>query len=311
MARKIAAVFASLLVLLLAAAGGFYLYLRSSLPQIQGETALPGLSARAEIKRDSNGIAYIGARSTGDAWFALGFAHAQDRLFQMDFQRRLGSGRLSEVMGDRTIGLDRFMRTLGLYRVAEENLKHLSEETREALESYAAGVNAFLSRRPGALPPEFALLRYKPERWKPADSIVWGRLMALTLGDNMRHEILRARLAKRVTPQQLNDLYPGGSRRDAPATLADAGMLENIWAALPLDNIGVGASNEWALSGAHSATGNQSAARSRHEEDARRSVLDLHVVRDGMSLGQREGDHVLLGIPKSLLDGERRVPCLA
>ncbi len=264
MVRKIAAVLASLFVLLLAAAGGFYLYLRSSLPQIDGEIALPGLNARAEIKRDANGIAYIGARSAGDAWLALGFAHAQDRLFQMDFQRRLGAGRLSEVMGERTVGLDRFMRTLGLYRVAEENVKHLSEETREALESYAAGVNAFLSRRPGALPPEFALLRYKPERWKPADSIVWGRLMALTLSDNMRHEILRARLAKHVTPQQLNDLYPGGPRRDAPVTLAGTQLLETMWASLPIGMLGAGASNEWALSGAHSASGKPIVANDPH-----------------------------------------------
>jgi penicillin amidase len=264
MVRKFAAVLVSLLLLLLAAAGVFYLYLRSSLPQLDGETALPGLLAKAEIRRDANGVAYIAARSAGDAWFALGFAHAQDRLFQMDFQRRLGAGRLSEAMGSRTLVLDRFMRTLGLYRVAEENLKHLSEETREALESYAAGVNAYLSNRPGALPPEFTLLGYKPERWKPADTVVWGRLMALTLGDNMRHEILRARLAKRVTPQQLNDLYPGGQRRDAPTTLAAAGLLETLWAALPLDMLGAGASNEWALSGQHSATGKPILANDPH-----------------------------------------------
>jgi penicillin amidase len=264
MARKFAAVLASLFVLLLAAAGGLYLYLRSSLPQIEGEIALPGLKARAEIRRDANGVAYISARSDADAWFALGFAHAQDRLWQMDFQRRMGAGRLSEVMGPATLGLDRFMRTLGLYRVAEQNLAAISEETREALESYAAGVNAFLSRRPGALPPEFALLRYKPEKWKPADSLVWGRLMALTLSDNMRHEILRARLAKRVTPQQLGDLYPGAPRRDAPTTLAGAGMLERVWAALPDGVAGMGASNEWAVAGAHTATGKPILANDPH-----------------------------------------------
>ena len=266
MARKLAAALAFLIVLLLAASGGLYLYLRTSLPQIEGEVALPGLSAPAQIKRDPNGVAYITARSANDAWFALGFAHAQDRLWQMDFQRRMGAGRLSEVMGAATLGLDRFMRQLGLYRVAEENLKALSDEAREVLESYAAGVNAFISRRPGALPPEFLLLRYKPEKWRPADSIVWGRLMALTLSDNMRWEILRARLAKRVTPQQLADLFPGAPRRETPTTLADAGAIdyEKLWAALPMDMLGVGASNEWALSGAHSATGKPILANDPH-----------------------------------------------
>lgn len=264
MVRKLAAVFASLIVLLLAAAGGLYLYLRSSLPRIEGEVALPGLAAPAQIKRDANGVAYITAKSAGDAWFVLGFAHAQDRLWQMDFQRRMGAGRLSEVMGAATLGLDRFMRTLGLYRVAEENAKVLSEEAREALESYAAGVNAFISRRPGALPPEFLLLRYKPEKWQPADSIVWGRLMALTLSDNMRWEILRARLAKRVTPQQLADLFPAAPRRETPTTLAATLDLERLWAALPLEMLGAGASNEWALSGAHSATGKPILANDPH-----------------------------------------------
>ena len=264
MARKLAAVLASLFVLLLAAAGGLYLYLRSSLPQIEGETVLPGLRARAEIKRDANGVVHIAARSDADAWFALGFANAQDRLWQMDFQRRMGAGRLSEVMGPVTLGLDRFMRTLGLYRVAEQNLAAISEEAREALESYAAGVNAFLSRRPGALQPEFALLRYKPEKWRPADSVVWGRLMALTLSDNMRHEILRARLAKRVTPQQLADLYPGAPRRDAPTTLAGEAVLERTWAALPDGVSGMGASNEWAVAGAHTASGKPILANDPH-----------------------------------------------
>src|SRR3546814_9048529 len=104
--------------------------------------------------------------------FALGFAHAQDRLFQMEFMRRLGAGRLSEVIGPATLDLDKRMRVLGLYARAAEGFAELAPEVQAAIESYAAGVNAYLATHGGALPIEFQMLWHEPEPWVPADSLV-------------------------------------------------------------------------------------------------------------------------------------------
>src|SRR6185312_9623726 len=167
------------LVLLAAVVGvGGYLWLRSSLPETSGSIAVPRLGAKVEILRDGDGIVTIRAQSEADAYYALGFVHAQDRLFQMDMMRRWGAGRLSEVVGAAAADTDKFMRILGFYRLAEASLAKLPNEMRVTMEAYAAGVNAFLATRGGALPPEFALLGYSPEPWRPADSLVWGRLMA-------------------------------------------------------------------------------------------------------------------------------------
>ena len=112
----------ALLVLLPAVLAGGFLWLRSSLPQTVGMIALDGIDAPVEIARDADGIVTIRAANDADAYFALGFAHAQDRLFQMELMRRVGAGRLAEIVGKDAVDLDRRMRTLGLYRLAEANL---------------------------------------------------------------------------------------------------------------------------------------------------------------------------------------------
>ena len=130
-----------------AAAG--YAWLRQSLPQLDGTLTLSGLRAPVEIVRDRHGVPHIYAGSVEDAYFALGFVHAQDRLWQMEMNRRIGSGRLSEALGAATLDADKFLRTLGVRRVAEATLKALSAEARSQLDAYAAGVNAFLAQRAG------------------------------------------------------------------------------------------------------------------------------------------------------------------
>ncbi|HZF33030.1 MAG TPA: penicillin acylase family protein, partial [Candidatus Angelobacter sp.] len=197
-----------LLVLAIVVGAGGYLWLRTSLPQTAGTVTVPRLGAKVEIARDGDGVVTIRAQSEADAFYALGYAHAQDRLFQMDMMRRWGAGRLSEVFGAKTADVDKMMRILGLYRLAEASLAKIPNEMRVTLEAYAAGVNAFLTTRSGPLPPEFKLLGYSPEPWRPADSLVWGRLMALELSDNWRQELLRYQLAARLTPAQLNELWP-------------------------------------------------------------------------------------------------------
>src|SRR5437762_6483252 len=200
MRRLILRIAAGLALLIVLMAGGFYLYLRSSLPQVDGTVAVSGITGQVRIERDADGVPLIAAINDEDAAFGLGFAHAQDRLFQMELQRRYAAGRLAEIFGAQALATDRQMRVLGLYHAAEAEISYLSTPVRRALESYAAGVNAFLAARRGALPPEFVLLALQPEPWRPADSVVWGKLIDLELAGNYRGELLRARLARNVSP---------------------------------------------------------------------------------------------------------------
>jgi penicillin amidase len=262
-------ILAGSLLLLLVLGGGFYLYLRSSLPEVEGRIAVTGLHSEVTIARDADGIPLITAADDEDAAFGLGFAHAQDRLFQMELMRRSGAGRLSELFGAQTLPMDREMRVLGLYRLAEAELPLLSEPLRRGLDAYAAGVNAFLHSRRGALPPEFLLLRCAPEPWRPADTLVWGKLMDLLLAGNYRGELLRARLLRTLPPDELAFLYPGYPD-DAPTTLA---ALTGIYRQLPLDRLyaalaqtvgPVYASNDWVVDGAHSESGKPLLANDPH-----------------------------------------------
>ena len=157
------------MLLAVLAGGALWLLLRGSLPQTTGTLPLPGLAAPVAVVRDDMGVPTLRAQNTHDLYMALGFVHAQDRLFQMDLQRRLSQGRLAEIFGREALGNDRTMRTLGLYRHAVAGLGFVSPDFEAVLDAYAEGVNAFIaSGKP--LPVEFALLRYRPDPWRPADT---------------------------------------------------------------------------------------------------------------------------------------------
>jgi penicillin G amidase len=258
-----------LLAVLILVVGGLYLYLRSALPQTDGRIVLSGPRAEIRIERDADGVPLITAQDDEDVAFGLGFAHAQDRLFQMELQRRAGAGRLAEIFGPRAVDLDKQMRVLGLHRAAEADLTSLSAEMNRALSAYAAGVNAFLASRRGALPPEFLLLRFAPEPWRPADSLVWGKLMAVQLGGNYRSELLRARMARTISAADLAVLYPEYPA-DAPTTLAEMLpiyhrlALDRLYDALPAIIGPNFASNNWVVDGAHSASGKPLLANDPH-----------------------------------------------
>ena len=198
----------ALLALVIVAAIGGYFWLRTSLPQVDGAIQVAGLSAPVEIARDDRGVPTIRAASLNDAYFAIGFAHAQDRLFQMELMRRVGAGRLAELVGAPGVPTDKLMRTLGFYRTAEAEVAAASPALKAVLDAYAAGVNAFLNQRRGALPLEFQLLRITPEPWRPADSLVWGRIMALQLSANWREEKLNLALKKALPPDLFQLLLP-------------------------------------------------------------------------------------------------------
>lgn len=259
-----------LVVAVLAAAGGWFA-LRTSLPQLDGEVRLDGLAAPVEIVRDRHGIPHIFAQSAEDVAYGLGYAHAQDRLWQMEISRRLGAGRLSELVGEDGLKIDRFLRTLGLYRQAEKSFDLLNEETQAALEAYARGVNAYLSNHTGLLPPEFLILRHRPEAWKPADSLVWLRMMSLDLAANWGNELLRLRLSQVLPPQRIRELFqPYGMHeiRGLPDWSISAGTvdhagLDRLWRSAPIPPPGLG-SNNWVVSGARTASGKPLLANDPH-----------------------------------------------
>lgn len=255
-------------------------YLWTGLPQTEGRLTLAGLNQPVDILRDADGVPHIFAQSLEDASFALGFAHAQDRLFQMDFQRRLAAGRLAEVVGSIALPSDRAMRTLGVYALAERTAEQMPPDMKRQLDAYSRGVNAYLEARQGALPPEYYLLWTEPEPWRDADSLVWGRLMALTLSGNARGEALRARLSKRLSPAEMADLFaeentgavtlpdpPDQIRVDAPIVPFDDAQ-DRLYAAF-LDNwpasLGPStASNAWVLDGARTQSGKPLLANDPH-----------------------------------------------
>lgn len=254
-----------LLALLVSAVG--YGWLRQGLPGIEGERLVDGLGAPVTIVRDRHAIPHISGETITDVLFAQGYAHAQDRLWQMEFQRRVGAGRLAEIAGEGALPTDRFMRMLGLYRLSEASIAHLSESALAWLNAYADGVNAYLEARSGPLPPEFLLLGHDAiEPWRPADSIVWIKLMALDLSRNWQNELLRARLATRLSDEQIADLWPTYPS-EAPVTLAalaedlDLERLASLLPAAPPPGIG---SNGWAVSGERSESGSPLLANDPH-----------------------------------------------
>ncbi len=259
----------ALVIIAALGAGGGYIWMRASLPQTEGALELVALKAPVEVLRDADGIVTIRAQSEHDAAVALGYVHAQDRLWQMDLMRRLGAGRLSEIMGPATLGVDRFMLTFGYYRVAKANAAHLSAPVRALFEAYAAGVNAFISEPGGPLPLEFQFLWYRPEPWRLADSLVWGRLMARQLSGNWPTELLRKRLARRLTPDQIDFLWP-----DTPASaLVTTGQLspplkgmqpEALAHGPPWEPAPEGASNSWILAGSQTQGGRPILANDPH-----------------------------------------------
>ncbi len=230
-----------------------FLYLRVAQPETPAEMRVAGLSAPVEVVRDEHGLPHIFAANELDAYRALGWLHAADRLAQMEAQRRIGAGRAAEIVGSFALPLDRFMRTLGLYAQAEASYAELPEGARAAVDAYTEGVNAWLENREGPLPVEFQLLLHTPEPWRAADSLVYGKLMSL-LGGSWRGELERAALLERLGPERLNDLYPEDPP-GSPVTLA-AGV---DWVRFAASLTGLlpdaAASNWWALSGSRTATG--------------------------------------------------------
>ena len=209
MARRFLKVAAGVTLLLLVAGAAGLHYLRRSLPDVEGTIAATGLRGPIDIIRDADAIPHVFATNKLDALFGLGYVHAQDRLWQMEFQRRIGFGRLSEIFGSATIPQDRFLRTVGFGRAAKAAWRRTPAWAKEQIDAYTAGINEFISTHHGAkLPPEFSLLGFEPEPFSGADVAVWVKMMAWDLSANYSFELLRDDLIRAVGEPRMAELMP-------------------------------------------------------------------------------------------------------
>ncbi|MDX3074962.1 penicillin acylase family protein [Streptomyces sp. MI02-7b] len=251
-------------VLLLVAGIAFGSYwsvatVRASLPQTAGTLQLKGLSGPVQVKRDGNGIPQIYADTPQDLFRAQGYVQAQDRFYEMDVRRHLTAGRLSEMFGSGQVETDAFLRTLGWREVAQtEYDTKLSQTTKDYLQAYSDGVNAYLAGHKGAdLSVEYAALSltndYTPEKWTPVDSVAWLKAMAWDLRGNMQDEIDRALLTSRLNAKQIASLYPAYPYA-RHRTIVDSGTVNTVTGAYePPNSATSGASGD--TSGTGTGTG--------------------------------------------------------
>jgi penicillin amidase len=247
-----------MLLLLLAATLGGALW--ATLPSSHDTANIADLSAPVHIEFDPDGIPRIQAATERDAAAALGYVHARDRMFQMETMRRAASGRLSEIAGPATLPLDQMIRTLGLARSARADYAALPDDTKAILQAYANGVNAWIAAKGRFAAPEFLPLG-APEAWEPSDSLLWAKTMGLYPSGNYRAELQRLSLQGRLPQHMIDELWRG----DPPRARADLAPNPAVTAAIRLTAIlpkfpdpwtlPDSASNEWAVDGAHSATG--------------------------------------------------------
>ena len=256
-------VLAVLMAVLLLAAAAAVLYVRSAAPQLSGTLTLGGLEAPVDVWRDSLGVPHIRAQSERDLLFAQGCVHAQDRLWQMDLLRRAGTGRLSELFGSDLLESDRFLRVLGMARAAQRDAAALGSAERALLEAYADGVNACTRAHAGALPPEYLVLRARPEPWTVEHSLVIAYVMAFDLslyyGSAQATEAAARIGAERAA--LLTPIYPEWG----PTIVASAPVPAPAPALALLDAGSIArASNAWVIGGAHTRSGKPILANDMH-----------------------------------------------
>ncbi len=249
----------------------FYVYWRRvqrPVPSLDGELWLECLDAPVEVLRDRYGIPHIHAQNDADLFRTLGFTHAQDRLWQMEQNRRIAQGALSEVFGPAALDADRFSRIVGFQRAAEMEYETLDGATRRTLDWYAEGVNAFVAKNAGKLAAEFNLLRFTPRQWAGVDTLAYAKSVAWSMSVNWESELVRLQLVSRLGPIRAADLEPDypaenpvilaalGSQ-DVTRLLQMAGLMlnqyETVKGWLGLEGEGRG-SNSWVLAPKRSAT---------------------------------------------------------
>jgi len=269
--RWLLRVFTGLVALAAAGLVVAYWFATRSLPDYETSVAVRGIAAPVEIVRDNSNVPHIFGETDVDVFFGLGYAHAQDRMWQMTMLRRTAQGRLSELFGERTLRIDELLRRLDLYNLAVRSVAAQDPGTRAALQAYADGVNAWLARvgdeALGRGAPEMFLFSNRLAPWQPADSIAVVKLMALQLAGHLEDEVLRARTALILPPERVADILPGAPGPgiaalpdyaalfpEAPRHAQAAPRPDHPLSPVPARGL-AGASNAWAAAPSRSATG--------------------------------------------------------
>lgn len=206
--RNITALLITLVFLIFVSIIFFIRIANTSLPKGYLEKGLEQVQDTVRVYTNHYGVSHIIANNRKDAFFMTGFLHARDRLWQMDFFRRLAQGQLSEIFGQETVGLDKFMRQLNISSIARKQYSVTDINSRAILESYAAGVNYYIKAYKTKLPFEFNALDYMPEQWTPEDCYVTGKLFAFLMSSSFRNDITFGRIAERIGIQKALELIP-------------------------------------------------------------------------------------------------------
>ena len=269
------------------AGGAYFMLMRRPIPKVTGELSLQGLHEPVEIITDRYGVPHIYAQNEDDLFFAQGYVHAFERLWQMELNRRISSGRLSEIFGDLALETDKFTRRLGMHRAAHDAAKQLPEHSKRILDAYAQGVNAYIERNQNKLPLEFTILRFKPEPWRIEDSIQWSKMMGWNLGGNWETEVIRARIVAKLGAERAAKLEAGYDPNH-PLIIPpgveyqgiNLGMLEQYEQLKQLSGFGMlGASNNWVVDGTMTTTGMPILCNDPHLGQAAPSVwYECHLV---------------------------------
>ena len=239
----------------------YWRWSRRALPQVDGEVRLPGLTAPVTVRRDALGVPHLQASSLPDLMRAQGYVTAQDRMWQMDLLRRRAEGQLAEAFGPAALVADRDVRTLGLGDAARRAWPHVPPDLRVLVEAYTDGINAWLSTHGDALPLEFRLLHYAPRPWEAADSLAVGKLLALDLAQGWEDEALRATAYDRLPADVQAMLFPKLFAQDRILIGHDVTVPSGAGEAVTETARG---SNNWVISGAHTASGRPLLANDPH-----------------------------------------------
>ncbi len=256
---------------------GIFLFLilsfSSSRPKEKGDISFSALTTNVKVIWDKWGVPHIFADNDRDLFFAVGYIHAQERMWQMDLLRRVGFGRLSEVFGSQTLNSDRFLRNYGFREAVLKDYANLSEELKDFLSSYCCGVNAWLNSRRHNWPPEFMLLRFRPEAWGILDSLIIKEILALSLCPDFPSELVRARLVRKLGLEKASEVLEQGA---GVSSLEEIPLLEvnqNFF------DFVLAGSNNWVLAGGRTTSGKPLLANDPHLQFSLPPIwfeMDLH-----------------------------------
>jgi len=292
----------------------FYRMLISSLPGYEGETEVEGISNSVEVFRDSMGIPYIIAVNEEDAALALGFIHAQERLFQMDMIRRAGEGRLSEIFGSSTLTFDCMFKTVGINRTVDENIKRINPAALRLLQAYSNGVNLYIRNAKGNYPVEFDVLDYDPYDWTPEHSLIIGRMLAWELNISWWVDISFTNLIQKLGEEKVRDIipdYPENApviippelKNYAPVSMDIINVDREFRKFMGMDGTHLG-SNNWAVNGKLSETGKPIIANDTHLHYTAPGTWFSAVIKGG--IWQAEG-FTLPGVPAVVIGKNKSI----